>query len=333
MAGPELALQQPLWLLLWPVGPLLWWLLPWRLQWLDAASLFGARASWRHPGVAQLQRETRAPRPRGRLGPWLGWTCLVLALAQPVRLGAPLPPARAPVDLHVLLDTSISMVLRDYRLQDRVVDRLTFAKALLDRFAADYQGERVSLYLLGSPSRRLLAPTNDISLFRQLLARVESVQAGRRAELGDALARLAQDLGERSSDRQALVLLVTDGTQPSGRLTPEAGAERLRRAGVPLYVLAIGAGREPDAASGGLVFGSARPSQLQELARIAGGEGFVANDLTALERAMQAISERHLASPQPTLYRREPLYPWLLLAALLLAALPSWRPGRRSTAS
>lgn len=318
----ELTLDQPLWLLAWPLGPLAWWLLRGRLRWQDAVSLFGLRVGWRHPALARLDLDAaRRPAP-ARLLPVLAWSCLVLALTQPARLGAELPRPRPPVDLYVLLDTSISMVLRDYQLDGQPVDRLSFAKAMLDRLAAGYAGDRLSLYLLGSPSRRLLGPTPDHQLFRALLARVESVLAGRQADLGDALARLAGDLGNRPGDRQPVVLLVSDGTQPSGSLSPQAGAARLREAGVPLYVLAIGGGQQVGPDRGGLVFGSARPEQLQQLAELTGGEAFVAADTRALEATMQALAARQLAAgPQETPRRRRPLYHWLLAAALLLGGL------------
>jgi len=326
---PELALQQPAWLLLWPAGLLLAWLLRHPLRRLSVAELFSAQVAWRHPALARLSADT-ASGPAGGRGviAVLIWGCLVLALAQPVRLGDPLPAPRPPVDLYVLLDTSVSMVLRDYRQDDQPVTRLTFAKGLLDRLAADYGGDRLALYLLGSPSRRLLPPSPDHTLFRHTLARVESVLAGRRAELGDGLARLATDMATGLTGREAVALLVTDGTQPSGSLTPQAGAERLRQAGVPLYILSVGAGQDTEQASAGLLFGGARPAQLEQLATITGGASFAAADIQALQAAVQTLAERHLARSGPPPARREPLYPWLLLAALLLPALPALRLGR-----
>jgi Ca-activated chloride channel family protein len=325
----ELTLTQPLWLLAWPLGPLAWWLLNGRLRWHDTSSLFGLRQGWRHPALARLDLATQRRPARARLLPVLAWSCLVLALTQPARLGDELPRPRPPMDLHVLLDTSISMVLRDYQLDGQPVDRLTFAKAMLDRLAAGFAGDRLSLYLLGSPSRRLLGPTPDHQLFRTLLARVAPVLAGRQADLGDALARLADDLDNPPGGRRPVVLLVSDGTQPSGSLSPGAGAARLREAGVPLYVLAIGGGQQVGPDRGGLVFGSARPEQLQQLAELTGGEAFVAADAGALEAAVQTLAARHLAADlQETPRRRQPLYHWLLMAALLLGGLAPLRSAR-----
>lgn len=324
MTWPELTLLAPLWLLAWPFGPIAWWALARAAPPLPASELFGCQAVWRHPAAAH----PGAHRPAATRAAWvplLTWTCLLLALAQPVRLGQALPAPRPPVDLYVLLDTSVSMVLRDYRQDDRPVDRLTFAKGLLDQLAADYGGDRLGLYLVGSPSRRLLAPTPDHGLFRQVLARVETTLAGRRAELGDALARLAGDLAQRPRERQAIALLVSDGTQPSGRLTPAQGAEQLRQAGVPLYVLAIGAGLSEQREAGGLLFGGARVVQLEQLAAATGGQSFAASDVAALEAAMRLLGERYLATASPPPRERVPLYHWLLLLAVLVPALAGLR--------
>jgi Ca-activated chloride channel family protein len=326
MALAELTLLQPGWLLLWPAAPLLWWLLRRRLHWSAPEELFGSRLHWRHPALPRL---TAAATPRrGPSWPALAaWSCLLLALAQPVRLGTPLPGPKAPLDLYVLLDTSISMVLADYQQGDATVSRLDFAKGLLDRLAADYRGERLGLYILGSPSARLLPASRDPALFRHTLARVTPALAGRRAELGDALARLADDLGEAEPDRERVVLLATDGTQPSGGLSPEAGAERLRRAGIPLYVLVTGArGDSDNQTAGGLLFAPARPGQLAGLAELTGGASYPAADIGALQSAMATLAARHLDGSEQAPRRREPLYPWALLLALLSAL--ALRPAR-----
>jgi Ca-activated chloride channel family protein len=341
MVLPELALQQPLWLLLWPGGPLAVWLARtgrqsrWQLS--SPADLFGLRIAWRNPAAAVLDQtsdHTPPRRPTRLLFPLLAWSCAVLAMAQPVRLAGPLPAPRPPVDLYVLLDTSVSMVLRDYRDTSRdqtaaPIQRLSFAKGLLDRLAADYGGDRLGLYLVGSPSRRLLPPTSDHALFRHILAQVPSVLAGRRSNLGDALARVASDLAERSRDRDAVALLVTDGTQPSGHLSPQAGAERLHKAGIPLYVLAVGAGSQHQRPPGSLLFGGARPVQLERLAEITGGQSFQASDIQALQAAMQTLTDRFLAGKATTPSRREPLYQWLLLLGLLSLAVARHLPRSR----
>lgn len=324
----EWALLHPAWLALWPLGILATWFWRGRFESLRVAAVFGLQAVWRHPGMAAAHRASAATRHDWRRG--VAFAFVTLALAQPVRLAEPLPATRPAVDLHILLDTSVSMVLADYRQDGQPIQRLTFAKGLLDRLAAEYGGDRLSLYLVGSPSRRLLAPTSDHALFRAILARVEAVQAGRRAELGDALARLAQDLKTGPAPRKSLALLVTDGSQPSGQLTPAAGAARLAAQGVPLYVLAIGAGTETRDDGSGLLFDRARPQQLAALAEVTGGQGFAATDIRALQAALRTLTERHFADAPPPPARREPLYPWLLLLACGVLVLPAWHRPRKS---
>jgi Ca-activated chloride channel family protein len=325
VSAPEVVWLSPGWLLAWPLAPLLWWLLRARLRWLTPDRLFGSRLRWRHPALARLEADATPPGP-ARWLPLAAWSCLLLALAQPVRLAEPLPGPKAPLDLTVLLDTSISMVLADYQQNERTVSRLAFAKGLLDRLAAGYRGERLSLYALGSPSARLLPPTTDHDLFRQTLARLTPTLAGRRAELGDALARLAGDLDKAAEDHEQVVLLVTDGTQPSGALSPEDGAERLRRAGIPLYILVTGArGDTSPQAGSGLLFAPARPGQLAALAELTGGASYPAADIGALQAAMDTLARRHLDDESRSPRRQQALYCWPLLLGLLLmlSARPS----------
>lgn len=313
--------DQPLWLLL--LVPLIAGGL-WRgLSSHPLSTIFATRVHARHPLLAG--REASAERRGLDARLLLAGGLFTLALAQPVQLGAPRQAARPAVDLHVLLDTSVSMVLTDYRQEGEPVQRLAFAKGLVDRLAAGFGGERLSLYLVGAPSRRLLAPTRDVGMFRAVTARVEPVLAGRRAELGDALARLARDLPDASGARASVAVLVTDGSQPSGNLSPEAGAARLQAAGVPLYVLVIGAGRETTSQTGGLLFDAARPEQLAGIAHLTGGDSFAAADIQALQDALATLTERHLARAAPPPARTRPLHPLLIAAGLVVLLLPGWR--------
>lgn len=317
--------DQPLWLLL--LVPLLTARLWQGLGSHSLSAIFATRVRARHPMLAGRQ----PARDRHRLDPRLlaATALFTVALAQPVQLGTPRQALKPAVDLHVLLDTSVSMVLTDYRQGDTPVQRLTFAKGLVDRLAVGFGGERLSLYLVGSPSRSLLPPTRDVALFRAVTARVEPVLAGRRAELGDALARLAGDLPEPPRNRAAIAVLVTDGSQPSGMLSPEAGAARLQAAGVPLYVLVVGAGRDSSPRPGGLLFDAARPGQLAGIARLTGGESFVAADIQGLQDALATLTARHLAKAAPPPVRTWPLHPPLIAAGLIVLLLP----GRRRSPS
>ena len=71
-------------------------------------------------------------------------SCLVVALAEPVRIGERLPDPPQERDIVFIVDTSVSMILRDYVLDGQRVDRMSLIKELLDRFIQKLEGHERS---------------------------------------------------------------------------------------------------------------------------------------------------------------------------------------------
>lgn len=328
----DYALLAPAWLL---ALPLAWWL-PW---WIGRRGrrlprLFAPLAV-RHPAADEripMARSNGEEPVRWLLLPVFG--LLLLALAEPVRYGAPLTQRPVPLDLVLLMDVSMSMSLRDYRVDGEAVDRLRVAKRLLDRFVTDFGGERVGLVVVGTPSALWVPLTADLALVRHLLGRLELTLAGRNAAIGDALAQVADRFGGQDRS-QPVAVLISDGATPLGTLSPTQGAARLQAAGMTLYSIAIGA-TDPSAVEqehGSLIFAPADLDLLEEIAVQTGGRMFRAVDADSLRQALAWIENKHsTAHPVTSVARsRRPLYPWPLGAALLLlAAWPWWAETTRS---
>jgi Ca-activated chloride channel family protein len=315
--------------------------------WLLALPLVAALTLWLRrrgrtlpPAVAPLS--VRHPAATHALGPvvdrgsgrrdWLlptALTLLVVALAEPVRHGPALAGDESGTTLMLLVDVSVSMVIADYALDGERIDRLTMAKRLIDGFVASLDGERVGLVVVGSPSALWVPPTRDHTLLRQALSRLELTLAGRNAAIGDALVLTAEHLRDSP---QRVAVLVSDGNGWVGRHTPEAGAERLRAAGVTLYAIGIGAtgsGRT-ERRHGDLIYEPADMALLERVAQITGGTAFHATDSGAMAEILATIRTRH-PKPQPPAggpRLARPLYPWPLGAALLLLAALPWLPAR-----
>jgi Ca-activated chloride channel homolog len=327
----DYGLLAPAWLLALPLAGLLpWWM---GGRGLGLPSLV-APLPVRHPGAAD-----GLPGPAAPSGPGSGrWVLLpavalfCLALAEPVRYGQPLAQGPAPLDLVLLVDVSVSMTLRDYELDGQRVDRLKVAKRLLDRFAVDFAGRRLGLVVVGRPSAVWTPLTADRELVRHLLGRFEPTMAGRNAAIGDALALAAARFAEKPPP---VVVLISDGGYPAGRLSPAEGAARLVEAGMTLYTLAVGA-QAPSAGEQGLsdlIFAPVDVRMLEEIAAQTGGSGFHVMDAGDMAEALTWVESTHRAlSPAPAApRRREPLYHWpLLLALLMLAAWPWWAESART---
>ncbi len=280
----DYALLAPAWLL---ALPLAWWLPWWMGRRGRRLTRLFAPLAVRLPAADEsvpTARSNHVEPARWLLLPVLG--LLLLALAEPVRYGATLTQRPAPLDLVLLMDVSISMGLRDYRVDGEPVDRLSVAKGLLDRFVTDFGGERVGLVVVGTPSAIWAPLTADLALIRHLLGRLELTMAGRNAAIGDALALVADRFGGEDR-RPAVAVLISDGSAPLGRLSPTQGAALLQAAGVTLYSIALG-GIDSVAAErerGGLIFAPADLALLEEIAVQTGGRLFRAVDAGGSRRA------------------------------------------------
>jgi len=265
---------------------------------------------------------------------------VLLAFAQPVRLGMRTPSAPTSADMMLIIDTSISMVLRDYKLNGEPVDRMTMTQALLDRFSRRFSGKRIGIVILGDPPQVLLRPSEDKNLVRHLIYRLRPTVAGRQAALGDALAIAAEYIKSDKLTAETVLVLISDAVRPAGKLSPIAGAERAAQAGATLHTIAIGSTRSqendaPNNTAGGLIYAAADTALLQQMAQLTGGESFHAVDVNAMDEALKHIEQRHQKqadenfSPQT----HQALFSWPLLAAIFLLMIKELLPYRQTKAT
>jgi Ca-activated chloride channel family protein len=290
-----------------------------------AAAAPGARLRVRHPLVHLLLPERPASRRTvGRaLIAWTVLACLVLALAQPVRIGEQLPEPPSERDVVFIVDTSVSMILRDYVLDGERIDRMTLLKGLLDGFARSLEGDRIGVIVFADTPYTMVPLTPDIDLVRRMLARITTGIAGRSGAVGDAVA-LAVREAQKSSGQRPVLVLFTDAALPTSRIAPEDAAGLAARSGIALYTVAIGAAsREAEERrTMGLIYHPANVALLRAMAERTGARSYQAGDADALQSAIDDIGRRETSTRTlPPRYYREPLYHWPLLFGLALLTL------------
>lgn len=249
---------------------------------------------------------------------------IIISLCEPVRVGERLPDPPQERDIVFIVDSSISMTLRDYVLEGERVDRMTLLKAVLDRFVQRLEGERIGLIVFGDSAYTLVPLTRDQGLVRHMLKRIEATMVGRFNAMSEGIALAVKQAGpiaEGEERRHRILVMLTDGDKATGQIKPQAAAELAREAGIPLYTVAIGATTESaeEERIAGLIYEPVDLPLLKFLAQHTGGETFQAGDSQAFEQAIQTILQqeqnRREVAPQ---YYQEPLYLWPLLSALLL---------------
>ncbi len=299
---------------------------------------------YRHPQLQLLNTmpaTTPASAYPGLLKHWFVYAVLFvllhLTLAQPYRLGERLPAPPQYRDIVFLVDTSVSMILRDYLVAGQRIDRMRMVKSVLHHFINQLTGSRLSLVAFSEKTYTLVPLTTDHALLQYQLQRLEPASlTGRRTDPGKALLSTLNELSSRlhAGEKPVLVML-TDANRPVRDIDPRIAAALVKQQGLRLYTIAIGAGSQAgkEKSNSNLIYQPANIKLLASMALAGGGQAFRADSPASLQQALQTIQA---GAQQPVqaepVFIRLPLYYWplglALLWVLLWQTLPLLRPGK-----
>ncbi|HEY6962661.1 MAG TPA: VWA domain-containing protein [Gaiellaceae bacterium] len=175
----------------------------------------------------------------------------------------------------LVLDVSGSMAANDAR-PSRLAVAKTVAGAFLDKLPHGY---RASLVTFSDHVAVTAAPTHDLNVVRAALAKARTGEQG--TALADAVARavrVGQSVKGSVKGRRppAVILVLSDGGQTAGRLTPQQAAVRARQAHIPVSTILLGTpdGVVQQKLKGGYterIEVPAQPQALEAMARASGG--------------------------------------------------------------
>jgi Ca-activated chloride channel family protein len=268
------------------------------------------------------QRAARGARVRLRsLLALAAWALLVVAACRPQWIGEPVGVPATGRSLLLALDLSGSI--------DAISMGSESGPELLRRtarqFIAGRAGDRVGLVVFGSQAHVQAPLSFDLPALGEMVGESFVGLAGHGTALGDAIALSVARLRAMAREERVLVL-ITDGSNTEGVMKMPEAALLARQHGVRVH--AIGLGEPRNAQSGD---GEGLDEQaLKEVTALTGGLYFRAGDAKALERIYQTLGRHEPARSDTRHYRpAAELYPWLLGAALLVAALAAaWWRGR-----
>ncbi|MBR4832948.1 MAG: VWA domain-containing protein [Thermoguttaceae bacterium] len=246
-------------------------------------------------------------------------------------------------DIFVLLDVSDSMLAEDV-----APNRLTLAKLDVEDLLDAVVGDRVGLIAFAGSAQVEIPPTNDRTLFREMLQSIDvSTVALSGTAIGDALRLAVERLGDGSDGRERAIVLIADGEDHSS--LPLEAALCAKSAGIPIYAIAIGdlegakipkfdaAGRRVGYKIFDGVEALSKPDveTMREIAQISGGRFFHADakfDMKAVYDAEIDKLNRSLrdeTSRKSLKNRYRPFLAFGLLAFVLSRYIPT-RVSRRS---
>ena len=338
----NIELNQPLWLWVILVLPILYMLIRYFGHFDTGSSLIdgmsGSSTRVRHPLYKLLvsTENKLAPETYSKtIFYWFLLSLLIVSLAGPVKIGGKLPDPPRQRDIIFIVDTSISMVLKDYTLNNERIDRMNVIRSTLNNFIKNLKGDRVSIIAFADTAHVLVPLTNDGYLLQSMLLRLRTGIAGRSSAPGDAVALAVKQISKKA-DRHQIMVLLTDAALPVGSITPIQSAKIAADAGLPLYTIAVGANTydAEEQRTTGLIYHPADRELLKQMASITGAETYLAGDSLSLQAAIVNIQKQKTGQQQiEDRFYHKSLHHWPLLFALVLLSLYQLRAIMRKNLS
>lgn len=263
----------------------------------------------------------------------LAWCLVVLAASRPQWLGDIISINISGRDLMIAVDLSDSMRAKDFEINGVPVNRLNATKSVATAFIENRRGDRLGLILFGSRAYLQAPLTFDTKIINQLLLEAAIGLAGERTAIGDAIGLALKRLDVRPQGTQVLILM-TDGANTAGEVTPIKAAQLAAQRGLKIYTIGIGG----DDVAQRSWFGLRSPNRaaqldektLREIARLTGGRYFRAHDTQDLAEIYALLDELEpLDKGEQSFRPTSALFYWPLAFALVLAAVVSLLRVRR----
>ena len=199
----------------------------------------------------------------------------------------------------------------------------------IKRFINTRKGDRVGLVYFAGESYLQVPLTTDYLMFDKLLSRIE---AGKLSPDGTAIGNGIALAVLRMKDQKThskVIILLTDGNNNAGNISPKKAAELAKKHGIKIYTILIGTNRPARIKVGTDFFGEpiykrilfpTDPELLKHIAKVTGGKFYKASSPGALKEAFKNIDMLE-KSPIPSKSYRiydEYAFNWLLLALIFI---------------
>lgn len=248
----------------------------------------------------------------------------IVALARPVAQHSESETTIEGVDIVLAMDISGSMLAQDFK-----PDRLEASKSIAAEFIADREGDRISVVAFAGEAFTQCPLTSDRGAVQTSLSRLRSGVIDDGTAIGNGLATAINRLRE-SSAKSKVVVLVTDGVNNSGQISPRMAADIAHDLDVKVYTIGVGRrGKAPMPAMdpfGNVMMVMADveidEDVLREIARVTGGKYFRAENAEALTKIYEEIDQMEKSKVQVTDYisYEELFMGWLIWGLALLVA-------------
>jgi Ca-activated chloride channel homolog len=283
-----------------------------------------------------LAREV-ARSSRSRVGNWV-WllpifagVLMITGLARPQRGHSRTEVTANGIDIVLGLDVSGSMQALDFEIDNQRLNRIEVVKSVVSKFIEERPNDRIGLIAFAGAPYLVSPLTLDHDWLQQNLERVNIGGVDDGTAIGSAIAASVNRL-RTTPAKSKVVILLTDGMNNTGKISPLSAAEAAKALGVKIYTIGVGVrGKAPipvkdEAGNMHLIMAKVDVDEktLQAVADLTGGKFYRATDTDSLEKIYGQINRlERTAQTVQKFERYEELYPWALIPSLAILGLGS----------
>lgn len=268
----------------------------------------------------------------------LALALLIVALARPQSVHDKREVRSEGYDLILAIDVSSSMLAEDYEKNGQPINRLQAIKPVIQAFIEERSNDRIGLVVFSGRAYTMAPLTFDHDWLARQTERIQTGIIEDGTAIGDglgvALTRLEQAAHEEGGRRKgAFVVLLTDGANNKGTLSPAQAAEIAKARGIPVYT--IGAGKDGYVRRPVIVDGrklgyermwsDLDEGTLHDIADTTGGHFYRADDNRTIKSAFDAINRsRKIEFKAKTYLITTELFAWCAIPGLALFVLAAF---------
>ena len=139
------------------------------------------------------------------------------------------------IDIVLDMDVSTSMLARDF-----TPDRISAAKDIAIEFISQRPSDRIGIVVFAGESYTQCPLTTDRATLINLMKEIQTGLIEDGTAIGNGLATAVARM-QGSDAKSRVVILLTDGVNNSGEITPQTAAEIAKTYGVRVYTIGVGA--------------------------------------------------------------------------------------------
>jgi len=260
----------------------------------------------------------------------LGLALGIVALARP-QLGRTVSRVQASgIDIMLAIDVSRSMLAEDLSIGNERANRLDAVKQVTEKFIESRPNDRIGILCFAGRPYLVSPLTLDHDWLLKNLERVRIGLVEDGTAIGSAIASAANRLKDKEAKSKIIVLL-TDGDNNAGKVTPATAAEAAKALGIKVYTVGAGTrGYAPvpvqDRFSGRTFYQNIRvevdEKTLREIAALTNAQYYRATDGKSLREIFEQIDKMEKSTVELDQYKQyRDLFPWFLGAGFAMIAL------------